>query len=183
MAYACFHRTKTSLLICGLSFAFIITLGLYTTRLYEQVEDLHERLASLRRRSVRSQEAAAFIQSHREDFAAFEACGFERSLTPEALQHSLRHAIEFGAISSLDEKIQNNNLVIQEVSFSIPCLQDRDIFELLDQLIHQGPGVFHIHALTINRVRSLSEEMLEKIAAGKPQVLFEGKITAAWIHR
>ena len=183
MAYACFHRTKTSLLICSVSFASLITLGLYTTRLYEQIENLHQRLSSLRRLAVRSQEAAAFIQSHREDFAAFETCGFERFLAPEALQDSLRHAVEFGAISSLDEKIKNHNVVVQEVSFSIPCLQDRDIFELLDQLINQGPGVFQIHALTINRVSSLSEEMLEKIATGKPQTLFDGKISAAWVHR
>lgn len=183
MAPFYFYKEKSSLAICGFSLTLIIILGFYTSRLYEQIDDLQHRLSSLKCLAVRSQEAATFIQNHREEFAAFETCGFERPLAPEMLQSSLRHIIEFGAISSLEGTLKNNNLVAQEVSFSIPCLYDRDVFSHLDQLIHQGPGIFQIHDVTINRVSPLNEEMLEKIATGKPQALFDGRITATWIHR
>jgi hypothetical protein len=63
------------------------------------------------------------------------------------------------------------------------CLRDRDIFALLDQLITQGPGIFQIYDVTIARTRPLTEEILKKIAAGKSQALFDGRITATWIHQ
>ena len=178
-----FYKTRVSLGTLSFSLIVMSTLGLYARHLHQHVEDLQCRLSSLRHLTVRSQEAATLIKTHEADFAAFESCGFEHPLTPEALQSARSHTIEFGSFSAANGDTKNNGLVFQEVAFSIPCLQDRDVFALLDQLTTQGPGIFQIHDVTITRVSSLSEEMLEKIALGKPQALFDGKITATWIHR
>ena len=176
-------KTSLSLGISLLSFIFIISFGFYAADLHNQLKDLEGRLLFLNSLAVRSQEAAALIKTHEEDFSAFLACKFEQSSTPEILQSSIPHPIEFGKISCLDADLQNKGFLSQDVSFSIPCLNDRDIFALLDHLINKGPGLFQIQEVTINRVSALSDEMLEKIAAGKPQVLFEGKVTATWVHR
>lgn len=188
MAQFYFSKTKLSrgiisLGISCLSLVFMIALGFYANDLHQQIEDLKKRLLSLNHQASRSQEAATLVKTHREDFAAFEACRFEHPITLETFQNSFSHALEFGPISFLEEGSKNTRLVLQEVTFSIPCLQDRDIFVLIDRLINHGPGIFQIQDVTINRVSSLNEEMLEKIAAGKPQTLFDGKITATWIHR
>jgi hypothetical protein len=178
-----FYKARTSLAMFCLSFAFMITLGFYASRLFERVDVLQKRLSSLKHLAVRSEEAAALIQAHREDFYAFEACGFERPLTPEVLQASVRYPVKFGAISFGKGVAKNNKFVVQDVSFSMSCLRDRDIFALLDQLITQGPGIFQIYDVTIARTRPLTEEILKKIAAGKSQALFDGRITATWIHQ
>lgn len=181
-------RSKMSLTLWSLSFTLMITLGCYTGYLGEQADILRQHLSSLRDLAVRSQEAAFFLQSRREDFAAFEACGFERPLGPEALQTSLGHLpllhpIKFGAISPLNGIPQNIRCIAQEVSFSIPCLRDRDVFELLDRLVGQGPGIFQIHNVTITRINPLDEEALDKIAAGMPHTLLDAQIVATWIHQ
>lgn len=176
-------KLSLSLGINLLSFILMISFSFYAADLHSQVDDLERHLLFLNRLTVRSQEAATLIKTHEEDFAAFRACKFEQSLNPEMLQSSILHAIEFGQISSLDSDPKNKSFVSQDVSFSIPCLNDRDIFILLDRLVHEGPGLFQIHEVTINRISALSDEMLEKIAAGKPQALFDGKVTATWVHR
>jgi len=182
------NRSKMGLIACSVSFSLITSLGFYENDLAKQVHVLQQRLSSLKNLAVRSQETALFIQSHQEDFAAFEACAFEQPLVPETLQASFRHssfpcAIEFGTMSPLSQAYKNSPFVTQAVSFSIPCLRDRDVFAFLHQLTSQGPGIFQIHDVTVTRTSSLNEEMLGKIASGKPQALFEGRIAATWIHQ
>jgi hypothetical protein len=178
-----FYKARTSLTMCSLSFALMMTLGFYTSRLFERVDALQKRLSSLKHLAVQSEEAAVLIQAHRKDFSAFESCGFERPLTPEALQASVHYPVKFGAISSVKGVAKNNKFVSQDVCVSISCLRDRDIFALLDQLINQGPGIFQIYDVIIIRTSPLTEELLKKIGAGKVQALFDGKITATWIHQ
>jgi hypothetical protein len=181
--YEKINRSKISLMIGSFSLLFMIALGFYENHLVKRVDDLHQRLSALNDLAARSQETTTFIQSRREDFLTFQSCGFERPLTPEILRTSLRYPIEFGAISFLKGKLKSDKFVAQNVSFSILCLHDRDIFALLDQLANQGPGFFQIHEVTIKRVTPLSQEMLEKIADGKPQTLFDGRVIATWIHQ
>ena len=181
--YEKINRSKASLAIGGFSLIAMVVLGFYENHLAKRVNDLQQRLSALNDLAARSQETSTFIQARQEDFIAFQSCGFERPLTPEILRTSLHYPIEFGAISSLKGKLKNNKFVAQNVSFSILCLHDRDIFALLDQLASQGPGFFQIHEVTIKRVASLNEEILKKIADGKPQTLFDGRIIATWIHQ
>ncbi len=176
-------KTSFSLGTSLLSFVLLISLGFYAADLHTQVNTLKQHFVFLNHLAVRSQEAAALIKTHEEDFTAFQACKFEEPLNPEILQNTIPHAVEFGQASHPGADPQNKGLVSQEVSFSIPCLNDRDIFALLDHLANKGPGLFQIQEVTINRISALSDEMLEKIATGKLQVLFEGKVTATWVHR
>lgn len=176
-------KTSFSLGISLLSFVLFISLGFYAANLHTQVNNLKQHLVFLNHLTVRSQEAAALIKAHEEEFAAFQACKFEEVLNPEVLQNAVPHTIEFGQASRRDADPQNKGLVSQEVSFSIPCLNDRDIFALLDHLTRKGPGLFQIQEVTINRISALSNDMLVKIAAGKPQTLFDGKVIATWVHR
>jgi hypothetical protein len=176
-------KTSVSLGLNIFSFALIISFGFYAADHHNQIEKLEQHLLFLNRQTIRSQEAATLIKAHEKDFAAFQACKFEEPLNPEMLQKSIFYAIEFGKIFSLDADSSTEGLVSQELSFSVPCLQDRDVFTLLGHLFNEGPGLFQVQEVTIHRLSALSEEMLEKIAAGKHQVLFDGKITAIWIHR
>jgi hypothetical protein len=178
-----FYKTRVALGILCLSVALTITLTLFENRLHQNVDDLQHHLSTLHRIAVQSQEAAMLMKTHEKDFAAFELCEFERPCTSEGLQSSRARSIEFGPNSVLKDNSKTSDLVVQEVSFSIPCLQDRDVFALLEELTNKGPGIFHTREVTVKRVSSLSEEMLEKIVAGKPQTLFEGRIRATWIHR
>jgi hypothetical protein len=175
-------KTITSLSISALSFASIIYSCFYASNQRAQIKELEQRLLFLNRQAVRSQEAEVLIKAHEKDFAAFQKCKFEDLLNPEKLQKSTPYAIEFGNIASLNADSKNKGLVSQDLYFSIPCLQDQDIFIFLDHLFNEGPGFFQVHEVTIHRIRALSEEMLEKIAAGKPQTLFDGKVTATWVH-
>jgi hypothetical protein len=177
------RKTIISLSISAFSFASIVSFGFYASNQHTKIKELEQRLLFLNNQAVRSQEAEALIKAHEKDFAAFQACKFEDLLDPEKLQKSTPYIIEFGQISSLNAGSGNKNLISQELSFSIACLQDQDIFTFLDRLFNQGPGFFQIHEVTIHRIRALSEEMLEKIAAGKPQALFDGKVAATWVHR
>lgn len=181
--YEKINRSKVSLVIGSLSLISMVALGFYENHLSERINSLQHRLSALNDLAARFQETATFIRSRQEDFLAFEACGFDRSLTPEILRASVHYPIEFAEISSLKGKFKNNKLVAHNVSFSIPCVHDGEVFGLLDRLVTQGPGFFQIHEVTIKRVVPLSQEMLEKIAAGKPQTLFEGRIVARWIHQ
>jgi len=176
------YKARGALSVLCLTVIIVMILGRYENRLHQQVAELQQRLSSLNRVAVRSQEAAALIKTHEKEFAEFEACGFERALTADGLQGTRAYTIEVGPVSPVNDASRSKGLVIQEVSFSVPCLQDREVFSLLEQLTTIGPGLFHIHDVTIRRVSSLSEEMLEKIAVGKPQALFDGKITGTWIH-
>ena len=168
-----------SLGILGFSLTLLGALGIHAHHLQNQIEPLKHRLLMLTQSSLRSQEAEVLIKSYANDFDKFESCRFEQPITQEDLQKEILHPITFGGLSSLEP----SNLIHQEVSVSIPCLQDTHVFTVLEQLIEKGPGLFHVHSVTIRRVSSLNEEMLEKIASGKPQALFDGKITATWIHR
>lgn len=178
-----FYKTRTPIGILCLSAILTITLTWFESRLHQNVDDLQRHLSFLNRNAIRSQEAAMLIKTHEKDFAAFELCDFERPCTPEGLQSSHAYSIEFGPSSVMKDNSKSSDLIVQEVSFSIPCLQDRDVFALLEQLITKGPGIFHTCEVTVKRISSLSEGMLEKIAAGKPQTLFEGRIRTKWIHR
>lgn len=169
--------------ISGLSLAIMITMGFHAHHLHQQNENLEQKLTSLSHRLRRSQEAADLLKTYPEDFAAFEISRFEHSVTPQTLQQSFPQSLEFGPISYPEEGGKNADIVCQKISLSIPCLQDTDLFILLDTLTHQGPGIFQIHEVTIHRVSPLNEEMLSKISMGKPQALFDGKISATWIHR
>jgi len=151
------YKAKRALSLLCLAVIFVMILGGYESRLHQQVEDLQQRLSCLNRIAVRSQEAAVLIKSHEKEFAEFEACGFERVLTSEEFQSARVYTIDFGPISPVNDASRSKGLVIQEVSFSIPCLQDREVFALLDQLTTIGPGLFHIHDVTIRRVSPLSE--------------------------
>lgn len=166
-----------------LSLALIISFGFYATDQHNHIKELRNRLLFLNHQIARSEEEATLIKTHEEDFTTFLACKFEQPLTPEMLQNSMVYPVEFGQASSLDADLKNQGLIAQNLSFSVPCLQDRDVFTFLDHLLNKGPGFFQIHEVTINRISALSEEMLEKIAAGKPQTLFDGKVTATWMHR
>lgn len=177
------HKTKTSLALCGLSFSLMTALGFYAHHLSGSVESSQRRLASLKKGAAQLQESAAFIQERQKDFSAFETCGFERPITLETLQSGAPYPIELGEPSQLDGLLNHNKLISQAISFSVPCLQDRDIFKFLEQLTSQGPGIFLIHEVRIHRISPLSEEILDKVAAGKPLVLFEGRIMATWIHQ
>ena len=177
------YKARGALSVLGVVVIVVMILGGYESRLHQQVIELQQRLSSLNRLAVRSQEAAALIKTHEKEFAEFEACGFERTLTSDGLQGTRAYTIELGPPSAINDTSSSKGLIIQEVSFTVPCLQDGQVFALLDQLITSGPGLFHIHDVTIRRVSPLSEEMLEKIAAGKPQAIFDGKITGTWIHR
>ncbi|MBX9804627.1 MAG: hypothetical protein K2Y18_02610 [Alphaproteobacteria bacterium] len=172
-----------SLGIFGFSLMLLFALGIHAYNLHHQIELLKHRLLTLTQSSLRSQEAEMLIKSYASDFEKFESCKFDHPITQEDLQKEIAHPITFGSVSSQDQESTNKNLVYQEVSISIPCLQDTNVFTLLEQLMEKGPGLFQIHTVTIHRVSSLNEEMLEKIASGKPQALFDGKITATWIHR
>lgn len=176
-------KTIISLSISVLSFASMISSCYYVSNQHAQIKELEQHLLFLNRQAIRSQEAGALIKAREKDFAAFQKCKFEDLLNPEKLQKSTPYIIEFGQISSMNTDPGNEGLVSQDLSFSIPCLQDRDIFTFLDHLFNEGPGFFQIHEVTIHRIRALSEEMLEKIAAGKPQALFDGKVMATWVHR
>jgi hypothetical protein len=176
-------KTILSLSISTFSFVSIISFGFYASNQHIQLRELEQRLLFLDRQAVRSQEAGALIKAHEKDFVSFQTCRFEEFLNPENLQKSTPYAIEFGQISRLNTDSKNKGLVSQDLSFSILCLQDQDIFTFLDHLFNEGPGFFQIHEVTIHRIRALSEEMLEKIAAGKPQALFDGKVIATWVHR
>jgi hypothetical protein len=175
------YKARGALSVVCLATSFSIILGGYVSRLHQQVVELQERLSSLKRLEVRSQEAAALIKTHEKEFAEFEACEFERTLPSDGLQSLRAYTIEVSPPSLINDA-SSKNLVVREVMVSIFCLQDREVFSLLDQLITRGPGLFHIHDITIRRVSPLSEEILEKIATGKPQALFEGKITGTWTH-
>lgn len=177
------RKTGVSLGINILSFVLIISFGMYATSLHIHIKELEQHLLFLKRQIVLSQEEATLINAHEKEFLAFEACKFEQPISPEMLQRSIPHTIEFGQISNLDTDPRNKGLVSQDLYLLISSLQDRDIFALLDHLLNEGPGLFQIHGVMINRISALTEEMLEKIADGKPQVLFDGKVTATWIHR
>jgi hypothetical protein len=177
------HKTKTSLALCGLSFMILITLGFYARSLSGQIEGAQHRLSSLKKVAAQSQESAAFLETHRQDFAAFEACGFEHPVTRETLQSVIHYPIEFGETSSLDEQTGLPQLVAQDIIFSVSCMQDRDVFKLLERLASQGPGIFLIQEVKVDRILPLSDEVLEKIAQGKSQPLFEGRISARWVHQ
>lgn len=172
-------KTSVSLGVSILSCVLIISFGFYAVGHHNQVKELEHRLLFLNRQAVRSQEAMALLKVHESEFSAFQACKFEQPLSPEMLQNSTPHTIEFAKNSILN----TDPLVSQSLSFSVSCLRDRDIFILLERLFNEGPGLFQIHEVTIHRISALSEEMLEKIADGKPQALFDGKVAATWIHR
>lgn len=176
-------RLKISLAISLFSLALATILSFYTIHLYEKTALLQTRLSSLKSLNVRSQEAAAFIQAHQEDFFAFEACQFERSVGPKTLQEFFQYPIELGPISSLDNISKNNKFLAQNVSFSISCLRDRDVFAFLEGLSRKGPGLFEVYDIKITRLNALTPEILEKIACGNSQVLFNAKIEATWIHQ
>jgi len=168
-----------SLAILGFSLTLLGALGIHAHHLQNQIEPLKHRLLTLNESFIRSQEAEVLIKSYAEDFEKFENCRFDQLITQEDLQKEISHPITFGVLSSSGP----SNFIHQEVSVSIPCLQDTHVFTVLEKLIEKGPGLFHVHSVTIHRVSSLNEEMLEKIASGNPQALFDGKITATWIHR
>jgi hypothetical protein len=176
-------KTWVSLGVLSVTITLTLTLALFENKFHQEVKDLEKQLSSLNHIATQSHEAATLIKANEREFAAFEACGFERSFISETLPSSPSYTIEFGPNSPLAYNSQNDGVVFQEVSFSIPCLQDRDVFRLLEKLTNEGPGLFHIQEVTISRMSPLSEEMLEKIAAGKPQPLFDGRISAIWIHR
>jgi len=172
------RKAGVSLGVSILSCILIISSGFYAANHHHQIKELKHHLLFLNHQAVRSQEAVTLIKAHEKDFAAFQSSQFEKSFTPEMLQSSIHYVIEFGQISRKNP----GSPISQELSFSIPCLQDRDTFILLDHLLNEGPGFFQIHDVTIHRTSALSEEMLEKIAAGLPQALFDGKVTATWVH-
>lgn len=163
------YKTRVALSVLCVTVFFVIVLGLYERQLHHKVDDFQHHLSSLNRQAVRSQEAAAFIKAHEREFTAFELCEFERVVTPEALQSSHAYTIDFGSASPVNLDSKNSGLIVQEVSFTIPCLQDRDVFALLDQLTNKGPGLFHISEVTIKRMSSLSDEMLRKLLLENPR--------------
>jgi len=176
-------KTGMSLGVLSLTLTLTITLGLFENRLLQRVKGLQKQVSSLTHLEVRTHQATTLITAHQKEFAAFETCGFERSYTSQELPSSPSYAIEFGSTSAVDSQSTNKGVVFQEVSLTIPCLQDRDVFKLIEKLTNEGPGIFQIQEITITRMSALSEEILEKIAAGKPQALFDGRIRALWIHR
>lgn len=164
---------------------FVLTGGLYLydLTLQQELASLKEQWVSIHHQAVRSQETAQLIKTYKADFKAFEVCQFDQPATVEALQQALSCKMDFGKPSPLKQEGQELGLTGQTVSFSISCLQDKEMFGLVEHLFTQGPGVFQIHEMTFERLGPLTEEMLEKIAAGAPQVLFQGRMVTTWIHR
>lgn len=177
------HKIKISFWICGFSFIILTILVFYTHSLSEQIENTQTHLSSLKKVAVQSQESTVFLQTHQEESDAFEACRFMDPVTLETLQSTLPYQGEWGEVSYLNGLLENKKLMTQAVSFSVPCLKDRDIFKFLELLTQQGPGIFLIHEVKVNRICPLNDEILEKIAAGKMQILFEGRIRATWVHQ
>lgn len=176
-------RVKYALGALGVSFIFLGALAHYKNNLSSQIEHLSQEVFDVKRQVIRGQETTALVKTYESEFSAFETCGFERPLTFKELQNSYPHTIEFGSTSLLHDSSVYPELTAQEVSFSLICLRDSDIFGHLEQLVTRGPGLFHVKNVVIKRVGPLNEEMLDKISSGKSQALFEGRITTTWIHR
>jgi hypothetical protein len=176
-------RAKYALGALGMSFAMMGTLAYYKNNLSCETKQLSQEVLNRKRQVIREQETTALVKTHEAEFSAFEACRFDQPLTSKELRDSHPHSLEFGSTSRLNHYSAHSELTAQEVSFSLICLRDREIFAHLDQLTTRGPGLFLLKDVVIKRVGPLNEEMLEKIASGKSQALFEGRITTTWIHR
>ena len=153
-------------------------LSIYCLNLNATIEGLTHRLSHAHRLLTRTKEAATVIRNHQETYAAFIQCHFEEASAPEKLRSLLGHPFECGQTSLL-----KNGLISQDITFSVSGLQDGDVFVLIDHLALKGPGIFQIKEVSITRITPLSENILQKIAAGQPQNLIEGHIVATWIHR
>ncbi len=176
-------KTTTPLIMGLLSLFLTGSLGVYYDRLHHHIEKLEHQLQSLKHLTVRAQETVNLINTFGHEFTAFEGCGFATPITPETLQKSMAYPLEFGPISSVNKDPNHCLLVSQEISFSLACTRDREVYLFLDQLITQGPGIFRIQEVSIDRLSPLTETMLEKIATGDPVALFEARIFTTWIHR
>lgn len=177
------YKLRKSIGILGISILILITSGWWQESLNEEVGVLNQRLYTLKNLAAQRQAIARVIEANRDDFARFEACEFNRALNPDILQKSCPYPIDFGPSSGERGDAKEDSIIFQEVSFTIQCLKDTDVYLFVNQLLNRGPGIFQIHDVTITRVSSLSEDILETIEAGKPQFLFESKILATWIHR
>lgn len=156
----------------------IVPLSVYYLDLSHAIEDMNRRLTDVHRLATRAKEAAAVLRVHQEAFTAFTQCRFEEASSPEKLRSLLGYPFECGQASRL-----KNGLISQDITFSVSGLQDGDVFALIDRLAIKGPGIFQIREVSITRITPLSEDILQKIAAGQPQSLVEGHIVATWIHR
>lgn len=171
-------QVKFTLGFCVLSLISAGLLGFYCLDLSHAIEGLNHRLIHAHRQATRAEEAARALRDHQEAFTAFIQCQFEETLTLQKLRSLLNHPIEGGSASPL-----KNGLISQDITFSVSGLQDGDVFALIDRLAAKGPGIFQIREVFITRITPLSEEILQKIAAGQSQSLIEGHIIATWIHR
>jgi hypothetical protein len=176
-------KTRTSLSLFVLAVGIFVSIHIYERRLQNNINVLHQQLAYFRQNAARSLEIRSLIKSHEKEFENFENCKFDSCFTEETLTKHQPYRIEFGPQTQLSGQLKNSGIISQEIIISLPCLMDKDVFNLINQLLEQGPGIFQIQEIEIKRLGALSEDMLEKIASGKPQILFDGRIKASWTHR
>jgi hypothetical protein len=178
-----FIKARTSLIISFLTSVAVMILLILENQASRKCEYLQDNLASIRKVALKAQNATSLINAHEPEFAAFEACSFEHSQNDHGLKVDPTYTVEYGHTSTVLNDSKGQNVISQDVTFTIPCLKDSEIFNFIVRLVSHGPGIFQIQELTITRMSSLSEEMLHKIMAGEKVVLFQGKIKTTWIHR
>ena len=157
--------------------------GLYCNSLVQENETLMQRIASLDSLNVRSQEALALIHAHREDFSRFRQYRFEETLTPDMIKPPAHYRMDLGTFAAFENEGGNKGFGAQNVIFFISCMNDREVYALIDRLITKGPGLFHIREIRLSRVNNLTGSFLEKVATGISSSLIEGQVLATWIHR
>lgn len=176
-------KTRVSLSLLALAVGIYLSIYIYENRLHHSINALHQQLTSIRQNAARSDEIKSLIKNNEKDFENFENCKFDCCFTEETLKKHQAYRIDFGPQMLLNGQLENSGIKSQDIIISLPCLMDKDVFNLINQLCEQGPGIFQIQEVEIKRLGSLSEDILEKIAAGKPQILFDGRIKASWLHR
>lgn len=178
-----FIKIKVGLSLLCLSFIVLITCGVIQGHLQHRVKLLYQNLSSLKKVALQTQKVASLKQVHEKEFVAFEKCAFEYSQNDQDLKYPASYTLDFGPLSTMNAHPDEKGVSMQEASFTMPCLRDQDVYKFIEQLTNQGPGIFHIHEVTITRISPLSEEILDMLAAGENKILFHARIKATWIHR
>jgi hypothetical protein len=149
----------------------------------EQKNKLDDQQKQVQQLAIHSQQAMAVIQLNKVAFSHFQRIQFEDEVTSEAIKKDKDCKIVTGIAKQL--RVPGSDIALHNhfISFSIAGLQDRTLFELVENLILKGPGIFKISEIIISRPGKLDNDMLEKIANGQSFNFIEGQVTGTWIHR
>ncbi|MCX7338250.1 MAG: hypothetical protein NTX76_03075 [Alphaproteobacteria bacterium] len=130
------------------------------------------------------------IHQYPDQFNSFQKKHFSQPVSfdhlKEQFQSWQKHCkIQMLTTQSGNEEVESKDLGLSKrsVSVTVKVLHDTQIYQFMEKIQTELPGLSQIKKFHIRRVSALTDDLLTKISAGKMATLLEGTIEFDWIYR